>query len=130
MEPSLINGDLMLIDRISYKFHFPQRGDIIALNFPGENNRKYVKRIIGLPNESLKIESGQIFVNGHQTTISGIESENITQKLDIKLSSTEYFVIGDNLAVSSDSRIWGPLTKDSIIGKAVYRLTNKFQWSW
>lgn len=99
MEPTLENGDYLIIDEISYRFREPEKGDIIVFHYPLDPSKYFIKRIIGIPGETLTI--------GDQT---------------INLSQDEYFVMGDNREASSDSRIWGPVPENLVVGRTIVRL--------
>ncbi len=128
MEPMLSDGDNLIVDKISYRFQDPQRFDIIVFPFQYEENTYYIKRIIGLPGETVYIdENGQIFINdvllkesyGKEVILdSGRAYEPITLGID------EYFVMGDNRNNSSDSRdpAVGNIHRDELIGKAWVRI--------
>ena len=128
MEPMLSDGDNLIVDKISYRFQDPQRFDIIVFPFQYEENTYYIKRIIGLPGETVYIdENGQIFINdillkesyGKEVILdSGRAYEPIT------LGADEYFVMGDNRNNSSDSRdpAVGNIHRDELIGKAWVRI--------
>lgn len=128
MEPMLSDGDNLIVDKISYRFQEPQRFDIIVFPFQYEENTYYIKRIIGLPGETVYIdENGQIFINdvllkesyGKEVILdSGRAYEPITLGID------EYFVMGDNRNNSSDSRdpAVGNIHRDELIGKAWVRI--------
>ncbi len=126
MENNLQNGDVVICDKISYRFNEPQRFDIVVL-FPNtKDSDRLIKRIIALPNETVKIDAeGNIFVNGKileedygKETIlyAGLASTEIT------LEEDEYFCLGDNRNNSTDSRMIGPIKKEFIIGRAFFRL--------
>ncbi len=118
MWPSLRNGEFAWINRLEYFFKEPQRGDVIVFRFPGTRQELYVKRIIGLPGETVEIRQGKIYVNGQplgESYYAGSTPALGFQK--VKLGEKEYFVLGDNRPASNDSRIWGPLSKRFIIGK-------------
>ena len=135
MEPSYSEGDLLLVDKISYRFGEPDRGDVIILRNPDNpNGDLLIKRIIGLPNETLSIdsESKKVFITKQQGSDSFILEEPYTTKYKyteycknlgpLELSDNEYFVIGDNRGASQDSRCFlNMLHKDQIIGKTVMR---------
>lgn len=125
MEPNLHSGDYLLINRLSYLIgRQPQRGDIVALRFPGDpEHKKYIKRVIGLPGEIIKIESGNIYVDGQLLRETYIPVTIYTRP-DLKqtIKNSEYFLIGDNRPNSNDSRIWGTASRDLLIGKAVFVL--------
>lgn len=128
MEPTLHNGDQLIMDKLSYRFADPQRFDIIVFPFQYEENTYYVKRIIGLPGETVQIDlEGNIYINGEileedygkePINFPGLASEPIT------LGDDEYFVLGDNRNNSSDSRdpSVGNIHRDDIIGKAWIRI--------
>ncbi len=129
MEPNFLDGELMLIDRISYYFASPTRGDSVVFVFPGTNNDKYIKRIIGLPGEEVTIKDGQIRINGKRLKEDYIPNYIKTSgDVSYKLKRGQYLVLGDNRELSNDSRIWGPLNREDIIGKAqaiIYPLNQK-----
>jgi len=130
MEPTLSNGDNLIVDKISYRFNEPERFDIIVFPFQYQKDTYYIKRIIGLPGETVQIdEDGNIYIDGEILEESygreiidedkiGIADEPIT------LGDDEYFVLGDNRNYSSDSRVKevGNIKKDQIIGKAWLRI--------
>jgi signal peptidase I len=119
MLPALRDGDRIIIDR---NFDKLERGDIITFYFPMDQRKSYLKRIIGLPNDSVEIREGKVFING-----TPLDEPYVDPKLDLshrssqarKLSAEQYFVMGDNRDNSSDSRIWGPLDRKLIYGKYV-----------
>ena len=128
MENTLSDGDNLIVDKITYRFRDPERYDIIVFPFQYEKNTFYIKRIIGLPGETVKIDSdGVIYINGKELTEyygreiiadPGIASDEIT------LGSDEYFVMGDNRNNSTDSRnsIVGNIRKKDILGRAWLRI--------
>jgi signal peptidase I len=120
MEPNLHTGQFLIVSRLAYRFGDPQRGDIIVFDFPGNPSDDYVKRIIGLPGETVTIENGHIFVNGQRVEEPYLPPDNITLPSQGRwtVPDGEYFVLGDNRAHSSDSRSWGMLEVNKIIGKA------------
>lgn len=125
MTPNYESGDYLFINEISYRFSEPERGDVVILKPPHDSSRFFIKRIVGLPGESLKIEDGKVFV-GEGAVISGELRESYLLErtpgsVDITLDDDHYFVMGDNRNASSDSRTWGALERDRIIGKAWIR---------
>ncbi len=135
MDPTFSTGQFLIVDRLSYRIHDPKRGDVIVFEYPNNPSIFYIKRIIGLPGETVDIKSGAVYVsnagkcpvpaNAAETRIDEPYVEQAHASVDsecITLAPTEYFVMGDNRAQSSDSRIWGPLDKGFIIGRPIVRL--------
>jgi len=130
MFPSLESGDYLIIDEISYRFSEPQRGDIVVFNadfIPGYENQRFIKRIIGVPGETVEVLNGQVkIIKDGQINI--LNEAYLPQNLKtygnakITLKTGEYFVLGDNRENSYDSRMWGVIDKKEIIGKASFRL--------
>ena len=117
MKPTLHEGQYLIISKIVYKLHPPQRGDIIVFHHPRDPARDLIKRIIGLPGEEVEIRNSRVYVNGvlleepYVTNWGGRPSRH-------ELGTDEYFVLGDNRPNSDDSRSWGGLARDMIVGKA------------
>lgn len=130
MEATLYDGDNLIVDKITYRFKDPQRFDIIVFPFQYKENTYYIKRIIGLPGETVQIDGqGNIYINGEILSESYgrevIQPENIGIAAEpITLGEDEYFVMGDNRNNSSDSRteIVGNIHRDDIIGRAWLRI--------
>ena len=130
MENTLDNGDQLIVDKITYRFQDPERFDIIVFPFQYQENTYYIKRIIGLPGETVQIdEKGNIYINGEILSESYgkeiIKPENIGIAANpIVLGEDEYFVMGDNRNNSSDSRteIVGNIHRDDIVGRAWLRI--------
>ncbi len=130
MEPCLYNGQSVLINKISYSFGEPKRGDVIVFLPNGnENTHYYIKRVIGLPGETVTISDGRIYLDGYfyeeSDSYDTIEDGGIAEK-GIKLGEEEYFVLGDNRNNSEDSRSAnvGAVKEDTIAGKAWFKLGN------
>lgn len=128
MEPALYNGQEILINKFSYKLSSPKREDVIVFLPNGnENTHYYVKRVIGLPGETIQIKEGRIYINGHlyeeDDSYDEIADAGIAES-EIVLGSTEYFVLGDNRNSSEDSRSGniGPIDRKVIIGKAWFHM--------
>lgn len=130
MHPTFETGQYLIVDQISYRFENPKRGDVIILRYPLEPKKFFIKRIIGLPSETINFQNGQISITdkgGVKTLIT--EESYINQRAiggnqsPATLKDDEYFVLGDNRAESSDSRIWGPVKSSLIIGKPFLRLS-------
>jgi signal peptidase I len=129
MVPNFHDKDYLIIDRISYRLKAPQRGEVVVLKFPKDTTQYYIKRIVGLPGETIKCETGSVVVteNGGENVIlkeiylADTVKTNNCRPIQ-KLGSEEYFVMGDNRTGSSDSRAWGVLPKKDIVGKVWLRV--------
>jgi signal peptidase I len=130
MEPNFENGDYLIVDELSYRLRSPQRGEVIVFKYPQNPSQRYIKRIIGLPGETVEIKDGKIFIyqeNSELKTLNELgylPSSTKTQgNVKISLNKNEYFVLGDNRSGMSsyDSRRWGPLPREDIIGRVVIR---------
>ena len=128
MENTLHNGDNLIVDKLSYRFHDPERFDIIVFPFQFQDNTYYIKRIIGLPGETVQIMDDG-YINGEKLEenygMEVIKPETIGRAAEpIELGDDEYFVMGDNRNNSSDSRtdMVGNIKRENIIGKAWLRI--------
>lgn len=129
MDPTFSSGQFLIVDRLTYRFEPPERGSVVVFEYPNNPRIYYIKRIIGLPGETVNIKDGRVTITTDEDTkgfvlnepyIEAIHSSHDTLRL--RLGPTEYFVMGDNRAQSSDSRVWGPLDSRFIIGRPVVRL--------
>jgi len=127
MEPNYYQGDYLIVDQLSYRFNEPKRGQVVVFHSPRPPQRRFIKRIIGLPGETVYLEEGIIYVENEE----GRKSLDEMQYLEIEtpgefretLSENEYFVLGDNRESSLDSRSWGAVPADNIIGKVTIQLS-------
>jgi signal peptidase I len=127
MEPNFFNGNYLIIDEISYRFRLPERGEVVVFE-PPTGGGYFIKRIIGLPNEKIKIKDGRIEIFNTQNQEITLKENYLPPNLktfgdlEITLSSNQYFVLGDNRNYSFDSRAWGPLVQDRIVGLVKFRI--------
>jgi len=129
MEPNFSNGEYLIVDEISYRLHEPRRGDVIVFRYPEDPSQFFIKRIIGLPEDTVIIKSGTVTIqndnypNGLSLDETYIPSETRTvPDGEITVGKDEYFVLGDNREFSSDSRRWGMLNEEFLVGRAWLRL--------
>lgn len=128
METTLHNGDNLIVDKLSYRFRDPKRYDIIVFPYKYEENTYYIKRIIGMPGETLQIKDGYVYIDGEQLTSDIYGNELIedpqTAEEPVTLGEDEYFVMGDNRNHSMDSRdpSVGVLKKSALMGRAWVRI--------
>ncbi len=129
MDPTFITGQYLIVDQLTYHLNNPRRGDVIILKNPLNPSIYFIKRIVGLPNETLIMNTGKVTIKNNDNPEGfQLDEKYITQNhrtsdtFEIKLSPTEYFVMGDNRPESSDSRSWGPLDEKYIVGRPVLRL--------
>ena len=127
MEPTFHTNEYLIVDQLSYELGTPHRGDVIVFKYPLLPSRFFIKRVIALPGETIRI-------NGNEVSIKTVDSDEFVvldepyiefpkeSFVEMSLSEDEYFVMGDNRAASLDSRTWGPLKKSFIVGKAFVRL--------
>jgi signal peptidase I len=127
MEPAFVTNQYLVIDKLWYRFHAPERGDVIIMRYPLDPSKYFVKRIVGLPGETVSMAKGRLAVIGSRGKKKTLNEPYVETIVDDGVSTTtlandEYFVLGDNRAKSSDSREWGPLQKRFIVGRAYARL--------
>lgn len=129
MEPTFHTNDYVIVDELSYRLHKPQRGDVVVFTPPANVSREYfIKRVIGLPGETVEIKDGKIFIQGKNDTAprqlheAYLGSLQTLGDIQITLKSNEIYVMGDNRGASYDSRSWGPLPLQDIAGRAWIRL--------
>lgn len=123
MEPNFETGDYLIIDELSYRFRNPQRGEVIVFKYPQNPSQRYIKRIIGLPGETIEIKNNKVMINNKELDERNYLPISIQTPGNtlITLAENEYFVLGDNRLASYDSRRWGPLPKKDIIGRVLIR---------
>lgn len=128
MEPNFEDGDYLLIDEITYRFEEPQRGEVIVFHFPKDESQFFIKRIIGLPGERVKIAGNKITIynsadpEGFTLDEFYLDKHQFTNgEIDYQLGKDEFYVLGDNRLNSADSRRWGPVSEKEIVGRVILR---------
>lgn len=129
MEETFKDGDYILIDEISYRFNDPGRGDIVVFRYPNDHTQFFIKRVIGLPGETVTIFNNQVTITNAEHPQGMILDEKAylspeqetRATLKVTLDDNEYFVMGDNRLHSSDSRYWGPVNRSLITGRVFSR---------
>lgn len=129
MEPTFSSGDYLLVDELTYRLRVPERGEVIVFRYPGDESVYYIKRIIGLPGERVELGKEGIFIfNSEQPDGFRLDETYMPGEMssyeakEFPLSKTQYFVMGDNRTHSFDSRNWGPVKTDEVIGLVRLRL--------
>lgn len=126
MDPTFETGHYLIVDEISYRFKTPERGSVIVFRYPRDPSKSFIKRVIGLPGETISINDGAVIIINagnpdgftlDEPYIRSAKRENLTRTM----GENEYFVLGDNRLSSADSRIWGPVPADNIIGRPIIR---------
>jgi signal peptidase I len=125
MLPNFEHGEYLLTEKVTYRFSPPKRGDVIVFKAPHDQQKDFIKRVVGLPREKIKITQGEVYVNDEKISESYLDQGAVTlpksfvrENEEILIPLDEYFVLGDNRQHSSDSREWGTVRKNLIIGKA------------
>ncbi|MDO8620043.1 MAG: signal peptidase I [bacterium] len=128
MEPTFSTGNYLIIDEISYRFTDPERGEVIVFRFPFEPDKYLIKRVIGLPSETVELKGEDIIIKNEEHPDGFVLPQGVTKQSGRKSAQTvtleddEYFVLGDNRDESADSRLWGPLPREYVVGRPLLRL--------
>lgn len=137
MEPTLNSGDRVLVSKVDYRLHPPERGDIIVFTPPIDTGIPFVKRVIALGGDTVDVRDGKVFVNGQPLTepyaVGATQPRNPSVRFPLQVPRDSVFVLGDNRPVSGDSREWGAVRDVSVIGKVTIRfwpiaLLHFFAW--
>ena len=128
MLPNFEDGQYLVIDEISYRFTSPQRGEVTVIRSPNDDSQFFIKRIIGLPGETIEISNGSVIIKNSERPLGFVLDEAyLPQDLQTfgntakTLKANEYFVLGDNRIASSDSRVFGPIQEETIVGRVFIR---------
>ena len=128
METTFRTGEYLIVDQLSYHLHHPKRGEVIIFRYPRDPSKFFIKRVIGEPGDTVTIENGKVIISNEANpdgfTLQEPYAETMppAPKMTEKLGDREYFVMGDNRDESSDSRTWGVLQEERIVGRAWMRL--------
>ncbi len=128
MEPNFHNAEYILTDKISYRIHAPNRGDVVVFHSPQDERVDFIKRIIGVPGDTVKVEDGYVYLNGKKLEEPYLNDPGavlsgrfMREGMTIDVPAGQYLVMGDNRNHSSDSREWGLVTTGGIVGRAFFR---------
>ncbi len=128
MEETFQSGEYLIVDQVTYYFNDPKRGEVVVFRYPRDPSKFFIKRIIGVPGDTITIEDGQVTIFNSENPDGVVLSEPYAKETPLQpeanevLGDREYFVMGDNRGESSDSRHWGVLQEERIIGRAWVRL--------
>ena len=127
MVPTFQDGQYLVVDEISYRFSEPKRDDVIVFRYPNDTKKFFIKRIIGLPNETVDIKGSEItIINKEHPEGLKLDQPYVqntsNNNMSFQLKDGEYFVMGDNRSASSDSRYWGAVPKKDLVGRVLVRL--------
>lgn len=127
MVPTFHSGDYLVVDQLSYRFNEPVRGDVIIMRYPKDESVYFIKRVIALPGETIEFQGARVSIRTRDGGIFILDEpyvKNVARPeyATYTLADSEYFVMGDNRNESSDSRVWGPLPRHDVIGRAFLRL--------
>lgn len=119
MEPTLMSGEFVVVNKLAYSFTEPQIGDVIVFQYPRDPDQEYIKRVIGTPGDFVSIGDGQVYVNGTLLNEPYIAAQPSYQS-EWSVPENALFVLGDNRNNSSDSHSWGPVPMEFVVGKALF----------
>ena len=127
MVPTFLDGQYLIVEEITYKFGGPHRGDVVIFKYPKDTTKFFIKRIIGLPGEHIEIKGSVITITNDQHPNGFVLDEPFVKNVSFNdiskdIGTDEYWVMGDNRNASSDSRIWGTVPKNLLVGRAFARL--------
>ena len=122
MLPMLEDQDRLFINKFAYRFGEIQRGDVVVFLYPGDHSKSYIKRVIALPGDDLRIDHGNVWVNGSELKepYVPLKFEDDRSQAEMTVPQGDYFVMGDHRSISSDSRDFGPVARPLIYGKAAF----------
>jgi len=126
MDPTFENGQYLIVDELSYHFNDPDRGSVLIFRYPRDPSKYFIKRLIGLPGDTVEAHAGVVTIKNLEYPSGFILNEPYIKfgkqdTFNFTLKEDEYFVMGDNRIGSADSRIWGPISREDIIGRPIIR---------
>ncbi|MBX4198453.1 signal peptidase I [Candidatus Parcubacteria bacterium] len=129
MDPTFENGEYLIVDQLSYRLNNPDRGEVIIFRYPRDETKYFIKRVIGLPGETVEIDGTEVTIKNKEhpeglklTEPYIIERNQKEEMMTVTLKDDQYFVMGDNRRQSSDSRSWGTLSRNLVVGTPFVRL--------
>lgn len=128
MVPNFHDGDYIITNKLAMRLSLPERGEVVILQNPRNPDQVFIKRVIGLPGDKIKVSGGQVYINGSVLSEPYLPSNTVTmsgaflaENEEIVIPDNQYFLMGDNRGGSSDSREWGPVRRELVIGQALFR---------
>ena len=118
MQPTLVQGEYVIVNKLVYAFQPPQLGEVVVFQFPEDRSRDLVKRVIGVPGDTVSMKNGLVILNNAVLEEPYVTQGDSTTMPPITLGAGEFFVLGDNRQASNDSRNWGAVTFEDLIGRA------------
>ncbi len=120
MEPTLVNGERLLVSKLAYRFNKPQRGDVVVLQYPLDQSRDYIKRIVAVEGDTVELRLGRLYVNGILQQESYVRFPGLFNMPSVVIPEHTVFVMGDHRTDSEDSRFFGPVDIELLKGKAIF----------
>jgi len=121
MEPNLHTDERLVVEKLSYRFHGPRRGDIVVLHDPSGGPELLIKRVVGLPGERISMSDGRVYIDGVALVEPYLSQDTLGSGKSWLVPPLTVFVMGDNRNASRDSRVFGPVSLDQIVGRALFR---------
>ncbi len=119
MEPTLVDGERLLVSKIAYRFGKPKRGDVVVLRYPLDPSKDYIKRVVALAGDTVELRLGRVYVNGQLKEEPYIHFPGLYNMATLTVPEGTVFVMGDHRVNSEDSRFFGPVTQELVKGKAI-----------
>lgn len=130
MEPNLEDGQRLLVNKLAYRFSEPARGDIVVIDSPRGTSEKLIKRIVGMPGETIELSRGRVYIDGELLEESYHPSIGMRPYPPTTIPANHYFLLGDNRDHSGDSRVWGAVSSKLLIGRVWVSVWPPERWDW